>query len=680
MNHFYKIFSTPNKVTNRLKNAAASFALLFASFSTFNAQVSTYIFGQSSGTYTPITGTVLATATGNTATTSLNSDIYPVTLPFNFIFNGVSYSSLNVSTNGFLSFGATAPGATVTSPISSTTTTAYDGAVSAFGRDLNSVFDVNGVTGNISWDVVGTAPNREIVIQWKDFRPTNVILTTSVYTFSFQVRLQETSNVVKTVYNSGSYVIGSTAYNSTAQIGLRGTSVADFNNRLNATTLAFVSSTAGTANSSTQAFHTVNATPGMPSAGLTYTWTPPSCYTPGGLVSNSTTTTTADISWNASSSAPTNGYDVYYSTSSTPPTSSTTPSQVATGTSATLSPLAASTLYYVWVRSNCGSGNTSIWSLRPITIVTQCQPPAILSSTGATVCPNQTATLSATGATGAILKWYDVASGGTSVGTGGTFVTPSLTATTDYWVTASNISGPTNVGATTPANLGASNSTNTSWDLLFTVYSNLTLNSVDVFPGAVGQAGTIEVLTASGTSVSSVSFTTTVSGTSTPQTVPLNIVLSPGTYAMRRSGAANLHRNSAGAVFPYSTPQLVITGTTFVDYPAYYFYFYNINFTSACESARTMVTATVDAGCLSTSENEKKDAVKVHPNPFSEIININKPELVKSIQLSDLSGKMVRNNVKVESVLRLNDLSQGVYILLLDMKDGSRQSIKIIKK
>ncbi|WP_144281444.1 fibronectin type III domain-containing protein [Chryseobacterium echinoideorum] len=83
---------------------------------------------------------------------------------------------------------------------------------------------------------------------------------------------------------------------------------------------------------------------------------------------------------------------------------------------------------------------------------------------------------------------------------------------------------------------------------------------------------------------------------------------------------------------------------------------------------------------LSTSETVVKNTIKVYPNPFTDIVNIDKPELVNSIQIIDLSGKLVRNNMKAESVLRLNDLSQGMYILILEMKDGSRQSIKIIKK
>ncbi len=91
----------------------------------------------------------------------------------------------------------------------------------------------------------------------------------------------------------------------------------------------------------------------------------PTCNEPTGVTITSFTTNSAVIGWTASSSNPTGGYDIYYSTSSTAPTSGTTPSgSVAAGvvtypTGAVLSP---NTTYYVWVRSNCGGGDLSVWA------------------------------------------------------------------------------------------------------------------------------------------------------------------------------------------------------------------------------------------------------------------------------------------------------------------------------
>ena len=89
----------------------------------------------------------------------------------------------------------------------------------------------------------------------------------------------------------------------------------------------------------------------------------PSCSEPTLLVSSSITTTTSTISWTASSSSPSGGYDYYLSTSSTAPDGSTTPTgSVGSGVVTTnLSSLTNSTLYYYWVRSNCGSSTYSTW-------------------------------------------------------------------------------------------------------------------------------------------------------------------------------------------------------------------------------------------------------------------------------------------------------------------------------
>lgn len=111
-----------------------------------DAQVATnYLFSQSSGTYTPITGgsvVVAATDVATSGTTSLDGGTYALPLPFSFSFNGTSYTTCNVNVNGYITFGTTAPTATTSTPISSTT--AYSGAISPMARDLWGCYNSSG--------------------------------------------------------------------------------------------------------------------------------------------------------------------------------------------------------------------------------------------------------------------------------------------------------------------------------------------------------------------------------------------------------------------------------------------------------------------------------------------------------------------------------------------------------
>jgi hypothetical protein len=91
--------------------------------------------------------------------------------------------------------------------------------------------------------------------------------------------------------------------------------------------------------------------------------TPASCLPPTSLSASSITSSSANLSWTAPSSAPADGYDIYYSTSSTAPTSGTTPTvNNNAGTSYGASGLSAATTYYWWVRSDCSGGDTSTWA------------------------------------------------------------------------------------------------------------------------------------------------------------------------------------------------------------------------------------------------------------------------------------------------------------------------------
>jgi PKD repeat protein len=101
-----------------------------------------------------------------------------------------------------------------------------------------------------------------------------------------------------------------------------------------------------------------------------------------------------------------------------------------TGTSYS-APLSSTFTYYVQaVDGSCSSSRIPVE-------VTVTNRPTNTSSTPASRCGNGSVTLAVTFTSGTI-NWYDAPTGGTLVGTGASFTTPSLSATTTYYAEATN--------------------------------------------------------------------------------------------------------------------------------------------------------------------------------------------------------------------------------------------------
>lgn len=383
------------------------------------AQVSNYSFTQSSGTFASIasTGTLV---TGSNATTTTTNDTtgWAATIPFPFQFNGIDYTSIYVNSNGGATFGTT----TSTAAVVISSSSGYAGSVGVMNRDLWGVFVTSGTTttgsnvitnvvsfngmevgkilgnnstngiptgttvtafdqaagtitmsnaatasaasalvrygtGKILTSTIGTAPNRVFVIEWVGYNDYGTTAAASNY-LNFQLKLAETSNVVSIVYGP-QYNTNTTI--RTNEIGLRGATNADFNNRsggTTTTTVAWNATTAGTSNSATVSRDN-NV---FPTSGQTFTWTPPSCIPPTGVSASNVTSASASLSWTASVTVPANGYEYYYSTTNTAPTATTAATGSSSTTSTPLSGLTPNTTYYVWVRSACSATDKSAWS------------------------------------------------------------------------------------------------------------------------------------------------------------------------------------------------------------------------------------------------------------------------------------------------------------------------------
>ncbi len=419
-----------------------SAAFLFCSLT--QAQVSAYSFTQFPGSYgTSAAGTVVGLPLQD-------DDVNTVTLPFAFVFNGQSYTSADVSSNGCISF-ATLTGSEYT-PVSDLGTS---NVISAFGQDivmgnaatgnitagspsitglssvtgfsvgdvlldmnndftsnptiiniigltivvnqnaLNTVqlFDAINSSGAIIQSVSGATPNRICQFEFKKFARFPIYDET----INFKIRLYETSNRIEIVY--GGFISGQD--NTPAEVGLKGNSNSDFKSRKVASSTTWANSTAATFITDVCNFDVTKA----PLSGQVYQWTPPTCTTPVVLVSSSSNTICSGTSAILNATGATT-----YSWVNGPAAAQNT-----------VSPLATSVYTLIGANFTCTSSAT-------FTQVVAASPALSVSAAQATICAGATTTLTASGAT--TYSWNGVQ------GTANNIVAPS--STTTYTVVGSN--------------------------------------------------------------------------------------------------------------------------------------------------------------------------------------------------------------------------------------------------
>lgn len=249
--------------------------------------------------------------------------------------------------------------------------------------------------------------------------------------------------------------------------------------------------------------------------------------------------------------------------------------------------------YSCTVTSPCGMGIST-----PV-VVTVSNTSNAPSANGAAVCEGNTAVLTVNG-TGTY-DWYDAAVGGNLVGSGTSLTTPVLNSTTDYYVEGVEVNpglnanvGPLdgNIGA------GAYHQSNTRY-LIFDALTDITLKSVGVDCQIQGDR-TIELRDATGANILASTTVTLPAGSSR---VTLNFQVPTGSgYQLGLSGTsmADMYRNSAGVVFPYTLSNVAsITGSSAGAQFYYFYYDWEVQTADVvCTTPRTQVTATVNPAPL----------------------------------------------------------------------------------
>ncbi len=200
-----------------LTRALATFAAVALSMASAQAQLTTYEFSQRVGAYTE-----LATDSALEAGAQPDDRVYNgIPIGFDFLFNGQRHRFISLNSNGFIAFGPTVSATGIGAAYLSNATgdglalagTGSNNVAAALNADLLAM-----PISRISLARLGQAPNRQLVLQWKDY---SFFQTGQLGdSLNFQIRLHEGSNTIE-------YVYGRTGLRVTTgrnvQVGLRGT-------------------------------------------------------------------------------------------------------------------------------------------------------------------------------------------------------------------------------------------------------------------------------------------------------------------------------------------------------------------------------------------------------------------------------------------------------------------------
>ncbi|MCU7615924.1 GEVED domain-containing protein [Chryseobacterium sp. PBS4-4] len=363
----------------------------------------------------------------------------------------------------------------------------------------------------------------------------------------------------------------------------------------------------------------------------------PSCLAPSGLSVTAVSSNSATLSWVAPTSSVGVGYEYYVTTSSAAPSSTVTPTgSVGSSTLTTpLNSLSPITGYHVWVRSVCTTTSKSDWSASA-TFTTLCgvvTPNFTFDfASGVNTCwQNADSGTPATAPSGNSSNWYEsgfLNNGYTGAMKVNLYTSSFFPTTFDSWLI-------------TPVFNLSSGGYRVKFDYGLTQFADTTaasLGSDDVVQFVISQDGGV-----TWTVLQTWNASSSISNTGTQYTFDL------GNYL------------GANTKFGFYATNGSVADTNDVDFSIDNFVVESVN--------------------LSTSEvSQVKNTVKVYPNPFADVLNISDIKNVKTVSVLDIAGRIVKTIEKPSSTLQLGDLKSGMYIIVLNMNDGSQQTIKAIKK
>jgi CSLREA domain-containing protein len=250
---------------------------------------------------------------------------------FDFYFQGVRFTQFSVNSNGLMRLGSTA--VQVSTPYKPLAQASIP-LITPYGADQRTLAS----TGKVHFKVIGTAPNRTLVVEWLNMQANFNAGGTSDLTY--QARLYETTGVIEYVYgkatmstlgaadaNSKDPHIGFSSSNTAGTVGSvtapqSGTPAPTYNGAsITPVANTYTAGTITTLNSATDGSRRI------------FTFTPPTPTAPTNLTFTSVTPSSYTLNW--TDSANETLYAIYRSTDGTNYTFQNTAAQNATSFAAT---------------------------------------------------------------------------------------------------------------------------------------------------------------------------------------------------------------------------------------------------------------------------------------------------------------------------------------------------------
>lgn len=144
---------------------------------------------------TTTTASLTDMSTGTTQLLAANIDDTASALTsigFDFFFQGVRFTQFSINDNGVVRLGATAQTSTPYKPLAQ----AGIPIITAYGADQRT----HAGDGKVHFKVIGSAPNRTLVIEWLNNQST--FNTGGTADLTYQVKLSESTGVIEFVYGS----------------------------------------------------------------------------------------------------------------------------------------------------------------------------------------------------------------------------------------------------------------------------------------------------------------------------------------------------------------------------------------------------------------------------------------------------------------------------------------------